>query len=78
MSLKNRTKGNASEVLEGNKLGATPAQAKMDHLDWANKMDALLTYDKITKPSGHSFLDYRSPAPKAILPRGAMELKPRT
>jgi len=41
--------GNASEVIGGNKLRGNLAQREVDHLNWANKVSALLTDDKITK-----------------------------
>ena len=40
---------NAGEVIQGNKLDGTMAQRELDHLNWANKVNALLTDAKITK-----------------------------
>ncbi|WDP92210.1 MAG: CZB domain-containing protein [Desulfobacter sp.] len=40
--------GNAEEVIAGNKLDGNLAQKEVDHLNWANKLNALLTDDKIT------------------------------
>jgi methyl-accepting chemotaxis protein len=40
---------NAGDVIEGNKLDGTMAQRELDHLNWANKVNALLNDDKITK-----------------------------
>ncbi|MFC1524109.1 methyl-accepting chemotaxis protein [Thermodesulfobacteriota bacterium] len=39
---------NAGEVIDGNKLDGTLAQKEVDHLNWANKVNALLTDDNIT------------------------------
>ncbi|MFH2064292.1 MAG: methyl-accepting chemotaxis protein [Pseudomonadota bacterium] len=39
---------NASQVIEGNKLDAEMAQKEVDHLNWAGKVNALLTDDKTT------------------------------
>ncbi len=39
---------NAGEVIEGNKLDGNLAQKEVDHLNWVNKINALLTDDKIT------------------------------
>jgi methyl-accepting chemotaxis protein len=39
--------GNAGEVIEGNKLRAEIVQKEVDHLNWANKLNAFLT-DKNT------------------------------
>ncbi len=41
--------GNAEEVIDGNKLDGVLAQKEVDHLNWANKVSALLTDDKVTK-----------------------------
>ncbi len=40
---------NASEVIEGNKLDGNLAQKEVDHLNWANQVNALLTDDAITQ-----------------------------
>lgn len=40
--------GNATEVIEGNKLNGELAQKEVDHLNWINKVSALLTDDKVT------------------------------
>lgn len=40
--------GNASEVIEGNKLDGTLAQKEVDHLIWVNKVNSLLTDEKVT------------------------------
>ena len=40
--------GNASEVIEGNKLDGILAQKEVDHLVWVNKVNALLTDEKVT------------------------------
>jgi methyl-accepting chemotaxis protein len=39
---------NASEVIDGNKLDGILAQKEVDHLNWVNKVNALLTDDDIT------------------------------
>ena len=39
---------NASEVIEGNKLDALLAQKEIDHMNWAAKVNALLTNDGVT------------------------------
>jgi len=39
---------NAVQVIEGNKLDGNLAQKEVDHLNWANKVNALLTNDKVT------------------------------
>lgn len=39
---------NAVQVIEGNKLDGNMAQKEVDHLNWVNKVNALLTDDKIT------------------------------
>lgn len=39
---------NASEVIDGNKLDGNLAQREVDHLNWANKVNALLTDEKVT------------------------------
>jgi methyl-accepting chemotaxis protein len=38
----------AEEVIYGNMLDSEMAQKEIDHLDWANKVDALLTDEKVT------------------------------
>ncbi|MCG8633833.1 MAG: methyl-accepting chemotaxis protein [Desulfobacterales bacterium] len=46
------TKGivsNAEEVIDGNKLDGNLAQKEVDHLNWVNQVNALLTNDKVTK-----------------------------
>jgi len=40
--------GNAEEVIHGNKLDGSLAQKEVDHLNWANQVNALLTDDKVT------------------------------
>jgi methyl-accepting chemotaxis protein len=40
---------NAGDVIQGNKLDGTLAQRELDHLNWANKVNGLLSDDKITK-----------------------------
>ncbi len=40
--------GNAGEVIEGNKLAHTLAEKEVDHLNWANKVNALLTDEKVS------------------------------
>jgi len=40
---------NAGEVIEGNRLDGVLAQRELDHLNWANKVNALLTDDKVSK-----------------------------
>ena len=39
---------NAGEVIAGNKLDGNLAQKEVDHLNWANKVNALLTDEKVT------------------------------
>ena len=39
---------NATEVIDGNKLNGNLAQNEVDHLNWINKVSALLTDDKVT------------------------------
>ena len=39
---------NATEVIDGNKLNGELAQKEVDHLNWMNKVSALLTDDKVT------------------------------
>ena len=39
---------NAEDVIDGNKLDGTLAQKEVDHLNWAKKVNALLTNEKIT------------------------------
>ena len=41
--------GNAGEVISGNKLDAVLAQKEIDHLNWANAVNALLTDEKVTQ-----------------------------
>lgn len=40
--------GNASEVIDGNKLKGEMVQREVDHLNWANEVNALLTNDQVT------------------------------
>ena len=40
--------GNATQVIEGNKLDGVLAQREVDHLNWANRVNELLTNDSIT------------------------------
>ncbi len=40
--------GNASQVIEGNRLDGILAQKEVDHLIWVNKVNALLTDEKVT------------------------------
>ena len=40
---------NASEVIDGNKLDGNLAQKEVDHLNWANQVNALLTDEKVTE-----------------------------
>ena len=40
--------GNAEQVVDGNKLVGNLAQKEVDHLNWANKVNALLTDDAVT------------------------------
>lgn len=40
--------GNATEVLDGNRLDGTLAQREVDHLNWVNQVNALLTDDSVT------------------------------
>ena len=40
---------NASQVIDGNKLDGNLAQKEVDHLNWANKVNALLTDETITQ-----------------------------
>jgi len=42
---------NASQVIEGNKLNGVLAQKEVDHLNWANKVNQLLTDDRVTELS---------------------------
>ncbi len=39
---------NASQVIQGNKLDSILAQKEVDHLIWVNKVNALLTDEKVT------------------------------
>ena len=41
--------GNATEVIEGNKLRGVVVQREVDHLNWASKVNALLTDDSVTQ-----------------------------
>ncbi|WP_321532459.1 methyl-accepting chemotaxis protein [uncultured Desulfuromonas sp.] len=41
--------GNASEVIDGNKLKGEMVQREVDHLNWANEVNALLTDDHVTE-----------------------------
>ncbi len=40
---------NAAQVIDGNKLDANLAQKEVDHLNWAGKINALLTDENITE-----------------------------
>jgi methyl-accepting chemotaxis protein len=40
---------NAGEVIDGNKLDGNLAQKEVDHLNWANKVNALLTDETVTR-----------------------------
>ena len=40
---------NAGEVIDGNKLDGNLAQKEVDHLNWANQVNALLTDDKVNQ-----------------------------
>jgi methyl-accepting chemotaxis protein len=40
---------NAEQVIDGNKLDGMLAQKEVDHLNWVNKVNALLTDEKVTK-----------------------------
>ena len=40
---------NASQVIDGNKLDGNLAQKEVDHLNWANKINALLTDETVTE-----------------------------
>lgn len=40
---------NAGEVIDGNKLDGNLAQKEVDHLNWVNKVNALLTDEKVTR-----------------------------
>ncbi|MCB2185698.1 MAG: CZB domain-containing protein [Deltaproteobacteria bacterium] len=40
---------NATEVIQGNALDGELAQKEVDHLNWAGKVNALLTDDKVTE-----------------------------
>jgi len=40
---------NAEEVIHGNELQGNLAQKEVDHLNWANKVNALLTDDTVTR-----------------------------
>ena len=41
--------GNASEVIDGNKLRGVMVEKEVDHLNWANQVSALLTDDNVTE-----------------------------
>ncbi len=41
--------GNASEVIDGNKLKGNMTQRELDHLNWANEVTELLNNDNVTK-----------------------------
>ena len=41
--------GNAEEVIEGNKLRGSLVQKEVDHLNWANRVSALLTDENVTE-----------------------------
>ena len=41
--------GNASEVIDGNKLRGEMVQREVDHLQWAGKVNELLTDDAVTE-----------------------------
>ncbi len=41
--------GDASKVIDGNKLRGEMVQREVDHLNWANKVSELLNDDKVTK-----------------------------
>ena len=40
---------NAEEVIDGNRLDGNLAQKEVDHLNWVNQVNALLTDENITK-----------------------------
>ena len=40
---------NAGQVIDGNKLDGNLAQKEVDHLNWANKVNALLTDENVTE-----------------------------
>ena len=40
--------GNATEVIEGNKLDGMLAEKEVDHLNWVGKVNALLNDDSVT------------------------------
>jgi len=40
--------GDAAQVIDGNKLNGLLAQKEVDHLNWVNKVNGLLTDDKVT------------------------------
>ena len=42
---------NATEVISGNKLTGMLAQKEVDHLNWVNDVNVLLTDEKVTKLS---------------------------
>ena len=42
---------NAEEVIDGNKLDGNLAQKEVDHLNWVNRVNALLTDDQVTELS---------------------------
>lgn len=41
--------GNADEVIDGNKLDANLAQKEVDHLNWVNRVNNLLTDETVTR-----------------------------
>ncbi|BBO91654.1 methyl-accepting chemotaxis protein [Desulfosarcina ovata] len=43
-----RIVGNAKEVIQGNQIDALLAQREVDHLNWANKVNELLTDENVT------------------------------
>ena len=40
---------NAAQVIDGNELDGILAQKEVDHLNWANKVNALLTDESVTE-----------------------------
>ena len=42
---------NAGQVIDGNRLDGLLAQKEVDHLNWANQVNALLTDDRVTRLS---------------------------
>ena len=43
-----RLAGDAREVIKGNKLGALLTEKELDHLNWANQVNALITDDTVS------------------------------